>query len=305
MISFLCALTVQSVDAELLPMPNDRSVIVRKGEAVASETGKPATASDIAESAHAKRVSWVYVGETHDNADAHKWQADVIRELGKRYARVVVGMEMYQRAMQSTLDHFLHISEAEFVEKSQWKTQWGFDFALYKPVFDATREVKGALVALNVPRDWVRTASREGFEKLPPEALAELPEFYLGNADHRKIFDALVGGHAGGSVDGMYRGQVLWDEAMADSAIKWLAANPSSMTTVFVVVAGNGHLMYGQGINYRVKRRLGQGGVTLYTSEFAEGQQEKRVSAGLGDFIAGVPAPKRGSSRPAVIMPAP
>jgi len=99
-----------------------------------------------------------------------------------------------------------------------------------------------------------------------------------------------VGGHpmAGPQGDNMYSAQVLWDEGMADTAIKWLERNPGDSTTVFVVIAGSGHVMYGQGINYRIRRRTKQPGVTVVMGQ-ANG--DSKVAKGIGDFVYVTPAP--------------
>ena len=80
----------------------------------------------------------------------------------------------------------------------------------------------------------------------------------------------------------MYAAQVLWDEGMADTAIKLRGE-----AEVFVVLAGSGHVMYGQGINYRIASR-GQGtGVIVVMTQSSEPIQSSR---GVGDFVFVTPA---------------
>ncbi|MCH8274838.1 MAG: ChaN family lipoprotein [Armatimonadetes bacterium] len=284
----------QTADPYQLPINGDRSVEVTRNAVFDTQTGKRATLEQIAEAADGKR--FVYVGEEHDNTDAHRWQALIIGALVERGRRVIVGMEMYQRPKQHYLNLWTlgKLTEEEFIEESDWKGQWGFDYALYRPIFDYVRRMRLRLVALNVPREWVRTASREGYDALPDEAKAQLPEMYLGNEKHRRVFDVLMTGHPPGpALDAVYRGQVLWDEAMADSALKYLENTSVTSNTVFVILAGNGHLMYEQGINYRVKRRTGMEGVTVIPVSIEEGDRSRTVSAGLGDFVVGTRKPER------------
>ncbi len=280
----------QLTDPYMLPIPNTRTVEVQLGKITRTSDGKRVGIPEIVSASEGKY--WIYLGETHDNPDAHILQADIVRALVKGERTVVVGMEMYQRSVQSVLFEWSEgkLSEEEFVEKSQWKTQWGFDYSLYKPVFDVIKEKKLPLVGLNVPRDWVRTASREGFDALPEEAKKQLPEMDMSNKDHRKVFDALMGGHPGSSADGFYRGQVLWDEAMADSALRYLLSRVTDDKVLFAVVAGNGHVMYSQGINWRVKKRTGESGITVVPIEMSADSPTRLVTAGLADFVVGVPA---------------
>ena len=53
------------------------------------------------------------------------------------------------------------------------------------------------------------------------------------------------------SADRIYTVQVIWDETMADTAAKWLAAQPDGH---LVILAGNGHC-HDSAIVGRIKRR--------------------------------------------------
>ncbi|MFN8140666.1 MAG: ChaN family lipoprotein [Fimbriimonadales bacterium] len=286
------------VDPMKLEIGSKQLVNVQINRVTNTATGEHSTLEAIAAAADGKK--FVYIGEEHDSPDAHRWQALIIGALVKRGRDVVIGMEMYQRPKQGYLDMWTlgKFTEEQFLVESDWQGQWGFAWDLYRPIFVFAKENGLRMVGLNVPRDWVRTASRTGYDALPNEAKSDLPEMYLGNQDHKKIFDALVGGgaHPGPGMDGMYRGQVLWDEAMADTAIKYFQTRYTSDRTVFVVLAGNGHVMYKQGINYRVQRRTGQDGVTVVTVSMPKDSNGAQVSAGLGDFVVGTREPDRSKS---------
>jgi hypothetical protein len=53
------------------------------------------------------------------------------------------------------------------------------------------------------------------------------------------------------SADRIYTVQVTWDETMADTAVRWLHANPNGR---MVILAGNGHC-HDSAIVNRIKRR--------------------------------------------------
>jgi uncharacterized iron-regulated protein len=259
-------------------------VKVAPGQVVATRNGKTVSLDDIAKAAANTR--YVYVGESHDNPHHHQMQAEVIAALVRAGRNVVVGMEMFTRPNQVNLAPWTMgmWTEEQFIEGADWKKQWGFDFGIYRPIFTVVRDNKLPLIALNLPRDWVRAVGRGGYSALTPEQKAELPEdLYLGNKDHRAIFNSLMGGHppSGTQGENIYSAQVLWDEGMADTAIKYMAGRPSA-NTVMVVVAGSGHVMYGQGINWRVARRTGDKGVTVMAGEAAE---PREVARGVGDFF--------------------
>lgn len=280
-------------DPLTLPIGRPGKVMVRPGEMVETRSGRKATAQDVARAARGRR--FVYLGESHDDPLHHRMQADIIRALVADGRDVVVGMEMFTRPAQQNLAGWTlgWYSDDEFIEKSDWKKQWGFDYSLYKPIFDTVKELKLPLVALNVPRDWVRAVGKAGFEGLSSDQKAELPaQMDLGNKEHREIFTTLMGGHpmTGAQGDNIYAAQVLWDEGMADTAVKYMATR-SSEKLVMVAIAGAGHAMYEQGINWRVRKRTGDPGVTVVMGE-AEGPKE--VSRGLGEFVYLVEPKKEG-----------
>jgi uncharacterized iron-regulated protein len=275
---------LQSPDPLRLPIGTPGSITVPPGALVRTSDGRQTTPAEVAASADGHR--FMYLAESHTTLAHHEMQAKLIEELAKRGQDVIVGFEMFTRPVQGQLNPYTlgWWSEAEFIEKAEWKTQWGFDFALYKPIFDVVRQNRLPMVALNVPRDWVRRVGREGFGVLKDEERAQIPAVDRENKDHRSIFNALMGGHppTGNQGENIYTAQVLWDTAMADSALKYLASYPASPKTIMVIVAGSGHVMYGQGINYRIWKRTGEKGVTVM---MAEADKPVEVSRGIGDFV--------------------
>jgi uncharacterized iron-regulated protein len=273
------------VDPNRLPIGRKGEQTVAVGEVTDLAKGRPATAKDVAEAARGKR--FVFLGENHGNTAHQEMEADVIQALLDDGREVVVGLEMYTRPKQDWLDQWSQgkLSEADFLAKSDWKGQWGFDYGFYRPVFEVARKSKVPMVALNVPRDWVRVVGREGYAALTTEQRLQLPA-NLGEPapDHKSVFNALMGGHpmAGPRGDNMYSAQVLWDQGMADTAVKYLERMPTSPKTVFVVIAGSGHVMYGQGINGRIEKQKAGKGVTLVMIQSPE---STKVSKGLADFV--------------------
>jgi uncharacterized iron-regulated protein len=255
-------------------------------------TGRALDAAGVAAMADGKR--FVLLGESHDNPHHHRMQVEVILALLERGRDVVVGLEMFTRPAQPKLAPWTlgWWTEEEFIERSGWRTEWGFDFALYRPVFEAVRDHRLPMVALNVPRDWVRAVGRGGPEALTEEQRRELPDLYLGNAEHRKVFEALIGGHplAGDRGRNMYAAQVLWDEAMADTALRYFDRRAEGPRTVMVILAGSGHAMYRQGIDWRITRRTGERVLTLVGTEAAG---PVTVARGLADVVYVSPVVER------------
>jgi uncharacterized iron-regulated protein len=273
-------------DANRLAIGRSGSMKVSPGGFADLRAGKTSTFEEFI--AAADRSRFVYLGEQHATTSHQELEAKVIRALQGAGRKVIVGVEMFQRPKQDVLDQWSEgkLTETEFLTASDWKSQWGFDYKFYRPVFDAARQLSIPIVALNVPRDWVRIVGRDGYDALPMSAKMQLPaELFLGNQEHRKVFEAMTGGHqmTGTTPDKMYAAQVLWDEGMADTALKYFARIPTSQSNVFVIIAGAGHVMYDQGINYRITRRHGGVGTTLV---MLQGDSPIEVSRGLGTFVA-------------------
>ena len=170
------------------------------------------------------KSQFVFVGESHDDPVHHQIQADVIQGLVKRGRNVIVGFEMFTRPNQENLNAWTlgKESEDEFITNSNWKKEWGFPFPLYRPIFNVIKENRLPMVAMNVPREWVRTVGKSGLKGLTDDQQSQIPAVLTNNSDHKAVFNGLMGGHpmTGPQGDNIYAAQCLWDEGMADSAIK-------------------------------------------------------------------------------------
>ena len=276
-----------------LPIGTPGTMQVRTGEIVRGTNGRKVAMRDVVRAA--ENVRYILLGESHDHPEHHQMQADVISALAKSGRDVVVGFEMFTRPNQPNLYGWSlgWGSEDDFIQESNWKKEWGFDFGIYRPVFQAVRQHRLPMVALNVPRDWVRTVGRGGYGALTDAQRAELPTgMSLENREHRSVFESLMGGHPleGTRGENMYAAQVLWDEGMADSALKWMARRAPNPKSIMVILAGSGHVMYGQGINARLLRQQGEKSVSVV---MIEGDEPSTVRRGLGYFVYQAKALKR------------
>lgn len=271
--------------------PEDQWITVPPGEIRSMRTGAKSSGADIVAAARTYRV--VSLGEQHATAAHQSLMAEIIRGLASDGRTVTVGLEMLTRPKQPVLNAWFAglLSEDEFLRDVDWKGQWGFDYAFYRPILDAGRELRLQMVALNVPRTWVRSVGRGGMAALTPAQRAELGGDFAPYDRHRKVFEALLGGHpvTGASGENMVAAQTLWDEAMADSMLKALGPTPPA-ERIGVVVAGAGHVMYGTGINYRLARRTGWRSLNVVMIESAD---PVKVSPAIADYVfVSTPAPK-------------
>ncbi|MFZ5863968.1 MAG: ChaN family lipoprotein [Nitrospirota bacterium] len=198
----------------------------------------------------------IYVGESHDNVRHHRVQLDILRTLAERYpGQVALGMEMFQRPSQASLDQWTRgeLSDKDF--ESLWYENWTEDYAYYREILEFVRDRHVPLIALNVAERTVHALSNAGPDALSPEERAALPEIDTHDPYHRQQMEAVFGGHVKGSgFDPFYRTMLLWDETMAQSVADYLTS-PAGRDKRLVVLAGGGHIAYGFGIPRRAFRR--------------------------------------------------
>jgi uncharacterized iron-regulated protein len=237
--------------------PAERGIIVSlRSEPVALDLRLLRTLSSVLEGAADRRI--VYVGEYHDRFSHHTIQLQVIQALHRKHPDLAVGMEMFQRPFQKTLDEYIagSIDEREFLRRSEYFKRWVFDYNLYKPVLDYCRAGKIPVVALNIRREITEKVSKEGMDALSDEERKELPRAMdVADEDYRSRLRQVFDQHKGSgdrNFDFFLQAQVIWDEVMAESIADYLERNPDRR---MVVLAGGGHVAYGAGIPKRAFRR--------------------------------------------------
>ncbi|MBE7383328.1 MAG: ChaN family lipoprotein [Leptolyngbya sp. SIO1E4] len=204
----------------------------------------------------------VYLGEQHDNAADHAAQLDIIQALYQENGTVAFALEMFQRPFQTVIDRYLagEISEAALIEGSEYERRWRFPWEYYAPILRFAKQYQIPVIALNAPSEVTHQVASEGLESLSSEAFRYLPDradIDTSNAAYREFVIATLGSHGSHGLfnaDNFFAAQVIWDETMAHAIAEFRRANSN---TQMIVIAGQGHLVYGYGIPNRVARRLG------------------------------------------------
>ncbi|MBW4681486.1 MAG: ChaN family lipoprotein [Microcoleus vaginatus WJT46-NPBG5] len=211
-----------------------------------------------------RKANVVYLGETHDSAEDHQAQLEIVKELHQQNPKIAIAMEMFQRPYQNIIDEYLagKLTEAELVEKSEYEKRWGFPWEYYAPILQFAKENKLPVLALNTPSEVTRKVVREGLESLTETDRQYIPtasEIDLSNTEYRQmVLDSFkqhqqAGHGSSANFERFFLAQVLWDETMADVIAQFLKQNPGYQV---VVLAGQGHVIYGYGIPSRVERRM-------------------------------------------------
>ncbi len=251
-------------------------------------TGAALSLDDVKARVAAHRV--VVVGEQHDQLAHHEAQRRIIELVAADGPGVAVGLEMMTWDKQSELDRLTRgeLDVDAFAAAVDWKKAWGFDFGLYRGIFEIGRDVGARFVALNAPRALVRALRTQGVEGLSAEDAALVPELDLGDELHRRWFEGIFqsAGHPlkASEVDGFYRAQVLWDESMADRAVRALRDGARQV----VVIAGAGHVAAGRGIPQRVERRLNERVLTIVPLSVSSSDVDTTVQGAINGAEADI-----------------
>ncbi len=219
----------------------------------------------------------VFVGESHDRYEDHLNQLAIIQGLRARGKDLAIGMEFFQQPYQQALDDYVagRLDEAEMLRRTGWFERWRFDYRLYRPILRLAREQGIPVIALNLEREITEAVGDGGLDALDDAQRARIPaDMDSSDPAYRERVQAVFEAHpwTSGSPHGGDQGettedpeeakarferflavQLLWDEGMAERAAGYLAEHPGK---TLVVLAGAGHLEYGQGVPKRLQRRI-------------------------------------------------
>jgi len=269
-------------------------VMEMEREAAAIEVSSIKTLSDVIKGVQDRRI--IYVGEVHDVFAHHAVQLDVITGIYKKYPQIAIGMEMFQRPFQKSLDSYISgdTGEADFLKQTEYFKRWGFDYPLYKPVLDFARAEKIPVIALNLQKEITGKVSHSGIDSLSEDEKKEIPaDLDFSDKEYRERLKEVFSMHKNSdekNFEYFYQAQILWDETMSHSVDEFVKNNPDRK---IVVLAGQGHLRYGSGIPKRTFRRNGQ--------DYAIVLIDEDVEQGIADYVV-FPKPVEGVTTPKLMV---
>jgi uncharacterized iron-regulated protein len=301
-----CAAAALRADERALNLPigdparRDRQVPVVLDGITDAASGATITPPELA--ARLDGVKLVFVGESHTDIEFHDVQLRVIQELQKRGRQVLVGLEMYPVPEQASLDRWgadKALTEEGFLTESHWYRNWGYHWNYYRAIFLFARANGIPMFGVNLPRAAVQTIRMKGFDALPPDQRALLPErIDLESAEHQRLFkaffgseDALHGNMPEPMFQAMYRAQCAWDAAMSWNAVQALRKHGGEKA-IMVVLIGSGHVAYGLGAERQAKLWFDGKTATVVPVPLAEeagAPAIATVQASYADFVWGLP----------------
>jgi uncharacterized iron-regulated protein len=259
----------------------------RVGQLMHLPTGTLVTTEQLAAVAGDARI--VYVGETHDNPASHRLEVQLLQALAELHpGRQALGMEMFAPSQQPVLDRWVagELDEKSFLRESHWIDNWTMDFAYYRDLLNLARERHIPVVALNAEKGLVKEAA------VAPDRVDQgrgggLPELDLTDPYQRALVTSIFGEHVHGAMqlEGFIRAQTLRDEAMAESAVRYLES-PAGKEKHLMVIAGGDHISHGFGIPRRAFRRLPVSYVTVggHEIELAANKQDRLMDVDIPRF---------------------
>lgn len=247
--------------------------------------------------ARAAKAQVVLLGETHDNADHHRWELQTVAALAGMHPNMALGFEMFPRRVQPALDRWIagELNEAEFLKAADWSNVWGYDAAYYLPLFQFARLNRVPMLALNVERSFPRAVRANGLASVPEDQregvsvpaaageayLARLFRAYSQHPDEKGAKPARSDPAFLRFVDA----QLVWDRAMAQALATAAARDPDRLV---VGIMGSQHVAHGDGVPHQLDS-LGIQRITTLLPWSADSDCSD-FSADLATAVFGLPA---------------
>jgi uncharacterized iron-regulated protein len=228
------------------------------------------------------------LGETHDNADHHRFQALIVESLIGRGKRPAVAFEMIDRDLNPRIALHLALDPkdgAGLGEAVGWANRGWPNWTFYRPIaqaaLDAGLPVKGA----NLPRALTRAStqpdglgaewSRLGLETPLPEPLLAALKRDL-NLGHCGMLPEQ-------SLEPMTRSQRARDGAMALTLAETLEAGEAKAA---VLIAGAGHARTDYAVPYHLRRLAPDRKIlSLALVEVRDGETDPRGYGSMFDLV--------------------
>ncbi len=183
----------------------------------------------------------ILIGESHSSKRHHEIQLEIIKALHDAGTKLAIGLEMFRRDDQKTLDRWYtgNVGESDFIKA--YRDNWSAPWLLYADIFVYARDKGLPMVGLNVSREITRQVAEGGFASLTETQRKQLPPISCAVDEEYKRFIARaldMHGHHGMDFTNFCEAQLLWDTAMAWHAVEYLKNHPDR---TLVILTGNNH----------------------------------------------------------------
>ncbi len=186
-----------------------------------------------------KNYNVIIVPEYHTDMGYHQKQLNVIKEYYRYNNKIIIAMEMFQQPFQTYIDRYINgeITEEEFLEKTEYKKRWGYNFKYYKDILNYAKENKIPVYALNIPNETLKEIREKGIENISSPYLPKpLPKY---TDEEIKIIEEVLKEHKNiKDKKTFYDIQLAWDYSMA---YKLYSLVKESRDKKVIVLIGKGH----------------------------------------------------------------
>jgi len=120
---------------------------------------------------------FVILGETHDNPDHHRLQAQLLQALVDAGRRPTLGFEMLDLDQQPALSEFLegHPTDALALGPAvNWADSGWPAWSIYAPIAKVALAHDLPIIAANLPAKTIKEVAFKGYEALEPDQVTEL-----------------------------------------------------------------------------------------------------------------------------------
>lgn len=187
---------------------------------------------------------YLLLGETHDNRDHHRLQAEVLSVFLDEHAGARVAFEMLDEQVADVVARRAYTTPEQLAEQVDWKDSGWPEIALYRPIFQTALSRGAQLVAAHPSAEHVR-ASMAGVGADEAKALHldhPLPAVQI-TAQHDEIREAHCGHANAMMLTAMQHAQTYKDAFMARA----LQPAPTAL------IAGRGHVRKDRGVPYYLR----------------------------------------------------
>ena len=222
----------------------------------------------------------VLLGETHDNAEHHRLQIEVLNFLAAQGLRPTLLLEQFDTEQQAALDSALG-SGADPATLLR-----GWDAAQYRPLLAQAAAQKLPLVAANLSRTAARPLVREGFAAMPAQDKQSLAIDAAWDERRESYLAGVIDNSHCGAITpqlgaGLVRAQRWRDATLADTALRHIGQR-----SVFIL--GRGHARRDIGVPRYIEVR--RSGTRMLSIGFVEVSAGEMDPAGYEAANAGEPA---------------
>ncbi|NUP95609.1 MAG: ChaN family lipoprotein [Planctomycetaceae bacterium] len=192
----------------------------------------------------AAQAEVVFVGENHGHPLGLASAAALFEDVVARCPKAALSMEFFERDEQSRLDDYLTgASDLATLEKRAARSDGNFPPG-HRAMVETARANARPVHAANAPRQYVRLANREGYERLAnftweQKRLFRVPDF-LVTGRYRDDFDRVMtpserdpkAPEEQERLSKVFRSQQMWDWTMAESLYVALANGEAPLVHV-------------------------------------------------------------------------